>query len=191
MKIIKVPTSNYSLSKYAKIGHQIHKTLGVNSVAELTKPGTNKSANALFARNGDVYDLVDGKYRAWAAGRISNPSQRAKDIMLKTLWGSYVKPGYYLYQWEFECLASETYTDAQYDSFIEYCELKNIPIIPQLFLTHQDTASYKPDLEYERLRILRMATESEQDPGCRVVLDSWSQLGLETNNGKIVIFKKQ
>lgn len=190
MKIIKVPTSNYSLSKYAKIGHQIHKTLGRDSVTELTKAGTNKSANALFARNGDVYELVDGKYRAWSSGRIRNPSARAKAIMLKTAWGSYVKPGYYLYQWEFECLEWETYTDAQYASFIEYCKLKNIPIVGSLFLTHQDTASYKPNLEYERSKILRMAIEPTNDPGCRIVLDSWSQFGLEVKDGKIILFKK-
>ena len=157
MKIIKVPTSNYSISKYTKIGVEIHKTGGTDSLTELTAKGTNKSANALFARNGNVYELVDGKYRAWSSGRINQPSKRAKAIMLKTLWGTYVKPGYYLWQFEFECLFDETFTEEQYVSFIAYCREKKIIIIPMLFLTHKDTAIDKPDLEVERSEILRRA----------------------------------
>lgn len=158
MKIIQSPSPNYSKSSYAKIGHQIHKTEGTDSLLELTTRGTNKSANALFKRNGDVHELVDGKHRAWTSGRINQPSKRARGIMLRTIWGTYVKPGYYLWQWEFECLTSQTFTQDQYSSFIRYCKQKDIKIIPVLFLTHRDTAIDKPDLEVERAEILRRAS---------------------------------
>ena len=163
MRIIKAPSPNYSKSSYAKIGNMIHKTLGLMpwTLKWLQNPRSNASANALFARNGDVYELVDGKYRAWSAGRINRPSERAKKIMLKTRWGTYVKPGYYLWQWEFECLADQTFTEEQYSSFIKYCKKKKIPILPMFFLTHKDTAIDKPDLEVERAEILRRAKLKE------------------------------
>jgi len=167
MKIIKAPSPNYSTSKYVKMGNQIHLTEGLMpwTLKWLQNPISNASCNALFARNGDVYELVDGKYRAWTAGRINQPSQRAKNIMIKK-WGRYVKPDNYLWQWEFEGLSYQAFevgkfTEKQYSSFIKYCKEKNIPIIPMLFLTHRDTAIDKPDLEVERAEILRRAKLKE------------------------------
>ncbi len=154
-KVIKKQSPNFSKSFYSKIGCQIHKTLGTSSLGWLTDPKSQASAHLLISRDGTVYELVDGKDRAWSSGRINQPSKRAKDIMLKTLWGSYVKPGHYLWQIEFECLANETFTDEQYNSFIRYAKENNLPVIPMLFLTHEDTAIDKPNLEKERNEILK------------------------------------
>lgn len=155
MKIIKKPSPNYSPSGYVKIGHQIHKTLGLmpGCLDWLTNPVSNASAHLLVTRDGTIYELVDLKNRSWTAGRINRPSKRAKLIMPKK-WGIYVKPGHYLIQWEFECLANQTYTDAQYNVFVDYCKEKKLPVIDLFLLTHKDTAVDKSDLEVERRELL-------------------------------------
>lgn len=155
INIIQAPSPNFSRSNYMKVGLQIHKTLGTNSLGHLRDPKSQSSANALIARDGTVYELVDGKARAWSSGRINQPSKRAKRVMLKN-FGLYVKPGHYLWQIEFECQAHETFTDAQYEAFIEYAKERKIPMSPLFFLTHKDTAIDKPDLELERQVILNM-----------------------------------
>ena len=156
MKVIKKPSPNWTESRYAKIGHQIHKTLGLmpGCLEWLTTPKSNVSANLLVTRDGTIYELVDLDKRAWAAGRINQPSERAKKIMFKNWWGGYVKPDYYLIQWEFECLENQTFTKKQYEAFAWYCKNKNLPVIDMFVLTHKDTAIDKPDLEEERAILL-------------------------------------
>ncbi len=119
----------------------------------LTNPSSNASANLLVARDGTIYELVDLKNRPWTSGRINRPSKRAKIIMPKK-WGMYVKPGHYLIQWEFECLANQTFTDAQYNAFVDYCKKKDLAVMDLFFITHKDTAIDKPDLEVERRELL-------------------------------------
>ena len=161
MNIVKTPSPNFSESTYDKIGFQIHKTLGTNSLAWLRNPRSFSSAHCLIARDGTIYELVPLSKRSWSAGRISKPTERALEIMPKTKWGSYVKPGHYLVQIEFECLGNQTFTPAQYTSAEEWIHATGVPVNKATFLTHQDTASFKPDLEEERLEFLsRFATKT-------------------------------
>ena len=65
------------------------------------------------------------------------------------------KPGEYLIQIEVECLEHETYTEKQYEAITWLCQQFDFKVKDWNLLTHQDTASYKPHLEKERLNILR------------------------------------
>ena len=66
-----------------------------------------------------------------------------------------VKPGEYLIQFEVECLAHQTYNEHQYDLIVEICESLDFLVEDWNTITHQDTASYKPHLDKERLVILQ------------------------------------
>ena len=66
-----------------------------------------------------------------------------------------VKPGEYLVQFEVECLEHETYNAHQYDLMVEICESFDFLVEDWNTLTHQDTASYKPHLDKERLKLLQ------------------------------------
>ena len=157
MNIIKSPSPNHSPSAYELEGVQIHKTLGLmpGTLGWLQNPISQVSVHVLFAKNGDVHELVDHSRRPWAAGRFSNPSPRARKILKKTALGTWVKPGHYLLQCEFECLLHETFTEEQYQSAVEYLKSMPFEIREAYFLEHQDTAIYKPDLDKERTEILR------------------------------------
>ncbi len=171
MNIIQSPSPNFSPSNHKKIGMQIHKTLGLMpwTLRWLQNPVAQASAHLLFARNGDIHQLVQFGNRSWSAGRISNPSLRAKKIMKKDWLGRWVKPGHYLIQSEFECLSNQTFTEKQYESVVWVCEniLKaqlDIEITDENLIEHQDTASGKPELDPERTEILRRLEKIEVPP---------------------------
>ena len=157
MNIIQSPSKNYSASSHKKIGVQIHKTLGLMpwTLQWLQNPKAYASAHYLIARNGDVHQLVQLGNRSWSAGRFNQPSARAKIILKKDWLGRYIKPGHYLIEIEFECMAYQTYTEKQYESAIELFKTFDFDVTNDNFLTHQDTAIDKPDLEVERTEILR------------------------------------
>jgi len=190
-RIIQSPSPNFQPSIYTKFGIQIHKTLGLmpETLAWLRNPRAWVSSHYLIAKNGDIHQLVQLKDRCWASGRINRPSQRAKNIMLKTRWGGYVKPGHYLIQIEFECLLNETYTEEQYQSAVWLFGQFGFDITEENFLTHRDTAIDKPNLEEERFEILRRLKEPDECDSKRLVLDNWKQFGVKVENGKIIIFK--
>ena len=192
MKIIQSPSPNFYTSKYTKVGVQIHKTLGLMpyTLEWLRNPRAWASAHYLITKNGDIHQLVQLKDRPWSAGRINQPSARAKKIMMKTAWGTYVKPGHYLIQIEYECLLHETYTEEQYNSSVWLFNQFAFDVTDDNFLEHQDTAVDKPELEKERAEILRRLDVPDECDSSRLVLDSWSQLRLKTENGKIILSKQ-
>lgn len=159
--IIQSPSPNFSKSNHKKIGVQIHKTLGLmpGTLSWLRNPRAYVSAHYLITKKGDIHQLVQLKDRSWSSGRINRPSERAKRIMKRTLWGSWVKPGHYLVQVEFECLFSETYTEKQYESAVWLFKQFDFDITETNFLEHQDTAIDKPDLDIEREELLRRLKE--------------------------------
>ncbi len=164
MRIIQFPSPNYSSSVYKKRGVQIHKTLGTDSLEWLCDPRSNASAHYLIARNGDIYQLVQLKNRAWTAGKISKPNKRGKEFMAKDFEGKWIKPGFYAVQIEVEGLLNETYTEQQYKSLIWLFKTFDFEISNNSFLTHKDTCWYKPNLEKERTEILRrLGVESQEE----------------------------
>ena len=169
MNIIQSPSPNFSLTTHEKIGVQIHKTLGLMpwTLKWLQNPIAQASAHFLFARNGDVHQLVQLGNRAWSAGRIYEVSNRAKKIMKKDWVGRWVQPGHYLVECEFECLSNQTFTEEQYKSvtwLFKNEELLGFKVTDENFLEHQDTASYKPELDPERAEILRKIEDVEVLP---------------------------
>lgn len=188
MIIIKSPSPNYSRTNYTKKGVMIHKTLGLMpwTLRWLQNPVSFASAHYLIAKNGDVHELVSIDNRAWSAGRISQPSERAKKIMIKDGSGAYVKPGHYLIQIEYECLLNETYTDNQYDSSIKLFKTFPFQVTTENLLTHKDTAIDKPDLENERIELLKRLSSQED---CELILAHWGELRAKFENGKIVLYK--
>ncbi len=196
MKIIQSPSPNFSISKYTKIGIQIHKTLGLmpSTLEWMRNSRSWVSAHYLITKKGEIHQLVQLKDRSWSAGRITTRSlsDRAKKIMIKTIWGTYVKPGHYLVQVEYECLLNETFTEQQYEASSWLYSQLGFDIEKDKFLTHQDTAIDKPDLEKERKEIIRRLFYIPEDPcdSKPLVLDSWRQLGITVEAGKIILFKK-
>ncbi len=192
MNILQTPSPNFGKSKYPKIGVQIHKTLGLMpwTLKWLRNPRAFASAHFLIVKDGTIYQLVQIKDRAWSAGRIWRPSKRAKKIMLKNKLGLYVKPGKYLIEIEYECLLNEIYTEAQYKSSVWLFNQFPFDITEDNFLTHQDTCSYKPNLERERREILTRISKPDECDSRRLVLDNWRQLRIKIDNGKIILAKE-
>ena len=171
MKIIQSPSPNFSTSKYTKVGVQIHKTLGLmpSTLGWLRNPIAWASCHFLITKSGDIHQLVQTKDRSWSSGRINRPSERAKKIMLKTIWGSYVKPGHYLIQIEYECLLHETFTEKQYEASVWLFNQFSFDITEDNFLEHQDTAVDKPELEKERAETLRRLYVPKESDSTRLV----------------------
>ena len=155
MKIIQSPSPNFSATSHIKIGVQIHKTLGLMpwTLGWLQNPDASASAHYLVTKKGVIHQLVNLKDRSWSSGAISQPSKRGLKMMQSV--GMTVKPGEYLIQVEVECLEHETYTEMQYESIVWLFKQFDFVVDDWNFLTHQDTAIYKPHLEKERLKILQ------------------------------------
>ncbi len=191
MRIIQSPSPNFSNSTYKKIGVQIHKTLGLmpGTLEWMQRSWAQVSAHYLITKKGEVHQLVQLDKRSWSAGRISKPNERAKKIMSRTLYSTYVKPGHYLIQVEFECLAHESFTSEQYKVAAELFNSFGFEITKSNFLTHKDTAIDKPNLDKEREEILGRLHKPEDCDNKRLVLDSWSQLRMGVKDGKIILYK--
>jgi len=203
MKIIQSPSPNFSSSSYDKTVLMIHKTLGLMpwTLEWLQKPRAQASCQYIITKKGVIHQLVSDSDMSWHAGLIYNPSARGRRVMLKTNWGSYVNPNKYCIGIENEALINDTWTTPQLEANIWlFKKLRDDPNVAfdgseDYFITHKDTASYKPDLESWRDAILKGVLLSEEDEDSdheckRIILDNWGQFGLETKNGKIILFKR-
>ncbi len=190
--IIQSPSPNFSSSKYKKVGVQLHATIGLmpGTLNWLRNPRSFASAHYLVTKDGTIHQLVQLKDRAWTSGRIGGVSERAKRIMLRTLWGSYVKPGHYLIQIEVECLKGETYTEEQYQSIVELCNQFDFDVTENNLITHRDTYSIKPNLEKERTEILKRLGTINKCDSQPLVLNNWGQLSIKVVEGRIILSKK-
>ena len=169
----------------------IHKTLGLMpwTLKWLQNPKAFASAHYLITKKGVIHQLVQLKDRSWSAGRIYKPNAKARKIMIKNHLGIYVKPGHYLIQIEFECLANESFTEDQYKSAAWLCDQFAFDLTDDNLIDHQDTCNYKPQLEKERQEILNRLNTDVCDHN-KLVLDNWQQLRIKTEGGKIVISKQ-
>ena len=170
MDIKQRPSPNfYNLLEPAYISI-LHTTLGSfeGAISHLTKRG-NPSAHFVIGRLGRIAQLVQLDKGAWHAGRISNPSQRAKAVCRKSIWGRVKNPN--KYSWGFEYASGydidrdgvienweKLYTSQQIKSGVLlhlWCEKqKNVVIDKAHILTHKDITSYKPNLEVHRAMFL-------------------------------------
>ena len=192
MEIIQSPSPNFSNSSYKIIGAQIHKTLGTmpSTLDWLRDVRSQASAHYLITRKGVVHQLVALDKRPWSSGRIANPSARAKKIMKRYPWGSYVQPGHYLAQIEFECLFHQTFTEEQYEAFLGLIEeVLDFTLTPEKLLEHQDTAIDKPDLDTERAEILRRIQLDQVgiDFKGMLAIEDGSSVSITNEDGRIII----
>jgi len=198
MNIIQSPSPNFSRSSHGKTVVMIHKTLGLmpGTLYWLQSRQSQASSQYLITKKGVIYQLAKNTDTAWHAGRIYNPSDRAKKVMLKTNWGTYMNPNKYCIGIENEALLGEPITPEQLKANIWlFKRLKeDVKVLfdgsPSHFLTHRDTSSYKPDMEDWRFSILEGVANELPNTDCKVVLDNWGQFRSEIINGQIVISRR-
>lgn len=196
MEIINSPSPNFSESTLPKTTLVIHKTLGLmpGTLEWLRSQHSQVSSQYLITKKGEIHQLVQNGDMAWHSGRIYNPSNRAKKVMLKTSWGSYINPNKYCIGIENEALINNEPTKEQLEANIWlFKTLKDDPSVnfngnPDHFITHKDITSYKPDMELWRNKILSGIDTASDD--CKLVLDNWNQLKIEVVDGKIVLSRR-
>ncbi len=192
---IQSPSPNFSTVGMIKTTVVLHKTLGLmpGTLEWMENPQSQVSCHYLVTKKGEVHQLVDPKNTAWHAGAIYYPSDRAKRIMLKTSWGSYINPNKYCIGIENEGLINDTFTDKQLEANI----LLMKDIIkdkendfngdPDYVITHRDITNYKPNLEIWRDAILQGIKEPQTNN--MLILDNWGQLKIEMKDSKIILYK--
>lgn len=200
MKIIQSSSPNFSESTVRKTVVVLHRTIGSmpGTLEWMRNPASQVSAHFLITKTGEIHQMVDIKDVAWHAGRVYNESGRARNVMQKNSWGSYVNPNKYCVGIEFESItASDKMTDAQLASsvwllqHIKDEEDNDFDGSPENIITHRDLTSYKPYMEGWRTAILNeLSVSAVHTNSNECVLDNWGQLGIKQVGGKIVIFKK-
>lgn len=211
MKIIQNLSPNYSKGTMAKTIVILHFTLAREKsvINEFLNPSTKKSAHAVFPEDGRIIEMVHVKNDAWASGNISNPSV----LLKKNIDGKYINPNKYSIQLEIcagydrdhdGVVGSKEFnmTRKQLRSIIFYLrklEKNNevdIVLIPENILTHKDIASYKPDLERARNRILReltMLRELKRDvqTGAFYFIKDGSKQKVDSVNGLLTVISRE
>ncbi len=146
---------------------------------------TYSSANAVFSRLGDITELAGPDRGTWHAGKISNPSERAKKVLRKDFLGRFKNPNKYsiglevaahwdidkdgiLEGWEKLYSPQAVKSVASYILHLEKKLGRQFP--NHHILTHKDITSYKPDIEIARAMVLteimkqRVAAATELSP---------------------------
>lgn len=144
-----------------KIGHVFHGTLGSFEGAKSWLMNPNRpnrtSAHFLVGRErGQIVQLVRTEDEAWHAGNIKNPSDRAKKLLPKTVFGTYRNPNKYLIGtelvWGYDIDRDGTIepnekdlTDWQYECLEWITSNFSAPYSKDKNLSHQEIADYKGD----------------------------------------------
>ena len=192
IKIFKTPTKNKYKGNYGEPEILIiHKTIGKSFYDEKTgKAGgalgwlmglfgnKGSSANYVIDRKGRIFELAPPTERTWHAGiskatfkkkyeRMSRDAQIITDRLG-------INPNRYSVGFEFECLANETYTEAQYKAFLDLVEYlsekynwsKGVADLGDNFLfTHQNFVYYKPMLDKEKEKLIKMGENRKNKNG--------------------------
>lgn len=170
-----MPISPYSSSRH---GHNpeivvLHTMLGSLSgtISWFQDPRNEgqTSAHYLIGKRGELVQMVSEEKAAHHAGIINKPSQEAKRVLKKYFWGQYINPNWYSIGIEVESRmvngVVEDLTIQQVDAIVML--LKNlhdhlgIAIDDVHVITHQDIASYKPNLKKWKEAILKRLDESD------------------------------
>ena len=191
MEIKQRPSPNFNDTSYPLDAVVLHTTLGAYEGAvewlrmspeeRLRKTGTKSwsSAHFVISRIGEIAQLVQLNKAAWHAGVKFRMSKRAKAVIKKTLF-VFVNPNSHTIGIEFASgydidrdgvleTWEKLYTPQQVKAaawLILYCEkVLSIKIPNSRILTHKDIASYKPDLELQRIMTIvsinKLRTERE------------------------------
>ncbi len=170
-------TPNYAQGNTKKIAVVLHLTLGayagaVSWLCNANRPNRS-SAHFVIGRDaGQIVQLVKLTDIAWHAGNISNPNDRAKQIMLKNLDGSYVNPNQYTIGIELAAgydvdrdgtvePNENDITEWQYQQLTDLVKsLANNPdtafvLDPKNIIIHGDIADYKEKPENVRSELLK------------------------------------
>lgn len=141
-----------------------------------TGTASYSSAHAVIGRYGEIVELAPVDKGTWHAGAISNPTERAKAIIPKTLLGGLKNPNKHTIGLEFASgydidkdgvieSWEKLYTKSQIKAGVEYVLKRIEPQILEKYgveitfadsnvITHKDVTSYKPDLEIQRSMFL-------------------------------------
>lgn len=173
MNIEFVETKNF----YSRDGHKpeiivIHIMLGTmnGTISWFKNPDSQVSAHYLVGKDGRVVQMVKDEEGAWHAGRIYNPTENAKRILKKNIWGSYINPNKYSLGIECEGQDGDHWTEPQMESLAALvrmlCARFDILRDRLHIMDHQDITSYKPQLDSwvaEVIRRLQQPEVSEDD----------------------------
>ena len=182
MEIVRKNTPNQYALDGDIVAIVLHATVGAfNSTVEwlMTSPEerlrrtgkkTYSSAHAVFGRVGQITALAPLNRGTWHAGGVSKPSQRAKDVLPKYPWGILKNPNKRTIGLEFVAEYDidrdgilegweKLYTPKQIKACVWYILNEIEPKTGKRFdenniITHQDIASYKPNLEIQRAMVL-------------------------------------
>ncbi len=154
MNIIEAPSPNFD-ARGANIDtvilHYTGMQTGAEALARLQSPEARVSAHYLVEENGDVYQLVDERMRAWHAGVSSWKGEG--DINARSIGIEIVNPGH---EWGYR-----DFPDVQIASVMEL--LKDIRtrhnIRPARVLSHSDVAPRRKEDPGEKFPWARLAKE--------------------------------
>jgi len=177
MNILFQQTPNYSIGPTKKVAIVLHLTLGAYSGAvswllNANRPNRSSSHFVIGRNEGEITQLVKLSDIAWHAGNVSNPSERAKKVMLKNLDGSYVNPNQYTIGIELAAgydvdkdgvvePNENDITEWQYQQLTELVKsFANNPetafvLDPKNIIIHGDIADYKEKPEIVRSELIR------------------------------------
>lgn len=145
---------------FKPLGVVIHGTLGKyeGAVAWLCTPpedrpdGTYSSAHFVIGKNfGQITQLVDVKNESWHAGRVSNPTWRARKYLPRKIGvpamipipsSQYQNPNAHFIGIELEWFKGDKVTEWQYQAVVEI--IKNYSL-PKVVLSHSEITDYKAD----------------------------------------------
>ena len=153
MNIIQSPSPNYGTNSLKKDLIVLHKTLGIfpTDLGWMRNPTSNVSAHYYINRVGEIHQLVKTDNVAWHSGVVNNPSELAKTILRKNIWGYYINPNRYSIGIELSCKLNKQPTTKQLNAVFALLRELNITKI----LTHRDITSYKPNLDTFRSSVLK------------------------------------
>lgn len=170
-------TPNYAVGPTKKTVVVLHFTLGsyagaVSWLSNANRPNRSSAHFVIGRKEGEITQLVKITDIAWHAGAINNPNDRAKQIMLKNLDGSYVNPNQYTIGIELAAgydvdqdgvvePNENDITEWQYEQLTELIKsFENNPdtafaLVPKNIIIHGDIADYKEKPEIVRTELLK------------------------------------
>lgn len=192
MNILFQQTPNYAVGPTKKIAVVLHFTLGsyagaVSWLSNANRPNRSSAHFVIGRKEGEITQLVKITDIAWHAGAINNPNDRAKQIMLKNLDGSYLNPNQYTigielaagYDVDYDGVVEPNENDItewQYQQLTELIKsFENNPdtafaLVPKNIIIHGDIADYKEKPEIVRTELLNRLFPVE--PGNKEVIKS-------------------